>query len=281
MKIRFSVLSVLCSVFVFANVLYANNPIGVFEPLENYDMKFEGYVVKDGNLYINVFMSSKINESDKEEHIYKFNKEKLNFEKIKHIGEKWFIDNRLEYDITKIDNDPDFVFSINENTKFTLQEEGGMYQYKIILYKDNKVIDKFKGYEVNFKNNDYLYIDKTYSKIYFPGFGILQNTHGIYVYDTKNEKISSFAAKDNININIGSRYGQPIRIPNTEYMMYVEDITAVENIAGIKITTKPTFKIWIQEIPEWKAEMEGKASSAKIDGITAYVQSLIKSWSIS
>jgi hypothetical protein len=102
-----------------------------------------------------------------------------------------------------------------------------------------------------------MYIDNLLGKIYFPGFR--KGTHGIYIYDTKNETISDFVTKKDNDINTGLRYGQPIRIPNTQYIMYIEDVGNFEKKGNVRVIDKVAFNVWIQEIPEWKAELEAKA----------------------
>jgi hypothetical protein len=104
-------------------------------------------------------------------------------------------------------------------------------------------------------NNTDTYLDRPNGKIYFGGYYNRQ-TCGIYVYDTNKNKFSDIRVESTDKPDRRKMFKDPIRIPNTQYLLYHTD-----NIIDNEGNLKRGIEFWIQEIPEWKSEIEALKKS--------------------
>ncbi|MDR3050042.1 MAG: hypothetical protein LBV16_09490 [Elusimicrobiota bacterium] len=98
----------------------------------------------------------------------------------------------------------------------------------------------------------YVYVDYANSKVFFRG-KINNIGNGIVVCDIKQKK-AKLIVKDDISFD--ESY-QSVRIPNTEYLLY----SKIERRFDDEIYNT---KIFVIEIPEWKAEIEQQRKNKKL-----------------
>jgi hypothetical protein len=99
-------------------------------------------------------------------------------------------------------------------------------------------------------------------KLYFIGFS--KNTGGLYQYDINKNKVEDLKVEKN-NAFDNKGIVDPIRIPNTSYLLYHTANLGLKptKYNPEKFEQAEGVEFWIQEIPEWKAEIEVKNKDEK------------------
>jgi hypothetical protein len=206
------------------------------------DFIFGGYVVKNNEIYI------LFEEYQEKAIIYKYDNEKL---KLINIPEK---------EIKKILKEVEPFYNTNEalqkikinEAMFLIFEEVSYECYKFYICENDNKKDVLgtKYICTAAPMGEYVYVDKKNKKIYFSGSDNNKKETGLYVYDI-NKNIVDEIHTNKINDNYESIiYSSPIRIPNTPYLLYQQEKGS---------SYQPKRTVYIEEIPEWKAELENKS----------------------
>jgi hypothetical protein len=117
--------------------------------------------------------------------------------------------------------------------------------YYLTIEENGKEKDISKNKYALFAWGSYAYIDKKNQKIYMVCKDLKKKTGGLFIYDIAKDTFKEFhviKTDDDKAIT----YSNPIRIPNTPYLMLI----------GAKTGTD--WGVYIEEIPEWKTEIESK-----------------------
>ena len=175
---------------------------------------------------------------------------------------------RLKYDFGN-----NITISLNETSQKT-----GIY--KLILSFDGEVKNITDESFLFLIDGDWytsgVYADHKNKKLYFAGIQssnsvINDDNHAsfvnlpmdVYVYDILKDTIAVAASSTHDNI-IAS---YPIRVPNTEYLMYFKAITnssqTYKDPYYSYAFVERILEIHIKEIPEWKEELELQATNKK------------------
>ncbi len=207
----------------------SNNYKIIFTP-ENNNLSFDGYYFDKNNLVICLYN----NTTDKREY-FKYEKEKL-----VSINEDVFKSMNLK--IYKRLDDSTILLLKKENEKISkYYSEGIQYKegsYIIALEEEYQVeelyiYDNQKLTKINLGNisaivayaEAHLYYDKLTDKLFFSGYKlgnkqICEHTDfGLYEYDFKNKKVNL--------LHKGDLVIAPIRIPKTDYLLYLFHINNI------------------------------------------------------
>ena len=222
--------------------------------------RLSGYLLKDNKLYLAIW------KSDEGRYIYKYENGNLKLLKLsKSEIERWI----EEYKIPYSDDLADEKLKVNEDMYLKLKGwEMGINFYNLYIYDGKKERNVTKDRFLAELNSNYLYIDKENQKIYFNAWNRTQYIDkkskdvesGMFIYDIKADKFEFFKGgkseidKDGNEVN--TSYINPIRVPNTAYLMYIGDKKTSYKKESRTMNTG--LEVWIQEIPEWKAEIEAK-----------------------
>jgi hypothetical protein len=187
-------------------------------------------------------------------------------------------------------------YKINDKKFIILKGYKVQGWYELYLVDDGKEIRIADEYIVLGLPNYTLYFDETTEKLYFiakklkdsdamdefPGFE--SKFYSLYTYDVKQNQLDilMIGSKDN-------DYLLPIRVPNTPLLLYLstsdnaqkqyteedEENDRKNGVSLSEIQEKRsrdnkavyekgvTLKVWIKEIPEWKAEIEQQEKNIK------------------
>jgi hypothetical protein len=222
---------------LISNQIYAGERIEVFK-VSNEPIEFTWYLIKDNTLFIDLAYTQEARGK-----IFEFENEK--FHEIPMMREDVFKFAK-KYEVDRID-DPDIKRKDIENNKYLiLKRKGDSYtDYFMTIEENGKEKDISKNRYVLFAFGSYAYIDKEFQKIYFLGEDLKKKVRGLYIYDIINDKFDEmYVIKSNDEKSI--IYSNPIRVPNTPYLMFL----------GVK--DEQNWGLYIEEIPEWKEEMEAK-----------------------
>jgi hypothetical protein len=236
-------------------------------PYESNPGCFEGYIVKDNQLYICTVGIEKDNITDKVSfitYVLKFQNNKLIKLNISENELKNYLSLvRPTYDIESKDN----KIIIDEKRYIELGEEDNP---RITLIEGQK--ERYLGgYVFSTPVLTYMYLDKENEKLYFADSGVkkvrgkYESTRGILVYDIKTGNVSNFALSEEVpeieNMSIEQEKVRdleyllnPIRVPNTSYLLFFIDK---------RVNNKYFCEIAIKEVPEWKAELDQQEKNKK------------------
>jgi hypothetical protein len=196
--------------------------------------------MKDQKLYLEIgFNDEKCNK------IFEFNNKKLieipmtDYE-IDIFDEKYSLPTAGSLETLKTDlgNGKFFILEVKPNSYTD-------YRMYVEDRKGNKKdISKDRYFMYAFR--DYMYIDKDFQKVYMVCIDKKEKKHGLYVYDINNDKFYEKYVSSEKKYDVSIKYRYPMRVPNTQYLMYI----------GLK--DERNWAIYIEEIPEWKSELEKK-----------------------
>jgi hypothetical protein len=125
------------------------------------------------------------------------------------------------------------------------------FVFTLFIKGKQQIISDSTGF--NYNQMDYLYVDNHNDKIYFAGYlNADPSKGGIIVYDLKTQKsqiaYSSLEAK--------ADFHSPTRIPNSPYLLYF-----INSYSKKGEVNRSDF--YIQEIHEWKAEIDQQKQNIK------------------
>ena len=232
-------LSLLCFVVFFMNNIFAEKATTVIEVFKS-DKVVEKiwYLEKNANFYMAVGYDGIL-----EAQLFKFENNKF-IEIIKKQEEvRKFIS---KYEVSEIDDPKNEKIDIGDNKYLVLKRIGDSYTDYFLNIEDNgREKDISKNRYALYSFGSYAYIDKTYQKIYMFAKDFKKKKRGLFVYNIKDDVFSEMytVGLDNYDVPV---YSNPIRIPNTQYLMY-------------RFTkNKNNWSIYIEEIPEWKEGIEAQ-----------------------
>jgi hypothetical protein len=223
-----------------------------------------GYVIKNNEIYVGVWIDTDGKRG--KDYLYKYEKDKLKDMKFTEAE----IDKFMEQKIPKTDNLEGEKLEINSNKYLILRgwsEAINFYNFYISDGKKEKNVTN--DIYLACLNENYLYIDKENEKIYFDAWNrtkysdkaTKEEKSGLYVYDINANTFTLFKGYEDGSVGghpVIISYINPIRVPNTSYLMYIAD---KEGKNGGESTMTVATEVWIEEIPEWKAELENKNKS--------------------
>jgi hypothetical protein len=228
------------------------------------------YAIKDNELYLVVW------KSDEGRFLYKYEKEKLKYIKMNKDEIENFV---TQYSLTRSDELEGQKIEISGEKSLILRGwTEAINFYNIYISDGQKEKNVTNDRYLAELNSNYLYIDKENEKIYFDAWNRTKYTDkqnkerkeeksGIFVYDIKADKFALFKAIERKNLEkrdyIEVSYKNPIRVPNTNYLMYIVQKTKsiFEKQSGTiehYLSSDIGIEVWIEEIPEWKSEIEAK-----------------------
>jgi hypothetical protein len=262
--------AIICSsdMIVFASSEITNNEINndyeviyTSEKRNSGSDSFYGYVVKNGELYINFWFNT---GGEGTAVVFKYTDGKLVDMKLsKRKVDENFAEVKPTYNIETesgrvvIDNDRYIELGTVDDPSMTLVE-GNKRKYT----KNDFVIQILT----------YMYLDKDNEKLYFAGSGYKEDgkkfkvISGILIYDIKSgntdafieeperEKIDAIKNYEKFKTKDYEDFFNPIRVPNTPYLLfYIEK----------RVDNKYFYEIAIKEVPEWKAEIDRQEKNKK------------------
>jgi hypothetical protein len=198
---------------------------------------FYGYLIKENVLYFGVSYNGVCKA-------YNYNDGKIDELNMDSEEAKSFLAETIPFSDESIDKQGNIRFSINDDISLRLEEwANGMYTIFVTKNGVEKDVmnDKYRCAMVY----GYVYIDKENLKIYFNGATVRKSENNLLVYDIKNDKFYP------INSAKNEAFANPIRIPNTSLIMY-------QGLGDSK-----GFDVYVQEIPEWKEEIEAQNKDKK------------------
>lgn len=229
------------------------------------------YAIKNNELYLVIW------KSGEGKFVFKYEQEKLKLIKMNEQEQKTFIS---QYAIPCTDTLANRQLEIGDNKSLILHEwTEAINFYNLYIYAGKEEQNITKDRYLAILNENYLYIDKDNLMIYFDAWnrteyidknekdGQKTEASGLFVYDIRTDDFKLFKSiqseKDDNGNRISVSYINPIRVPNTKYLMYVgsKNISYVQEDRTMNIVTE----IWIQEIPEWKAEIEAQNKEKVIE----------------
>jgi hypothetical protein len=245
-------------VFVCQPIYVKSEEVKLKEPQKLYasqkkSLRFEGYAIDSGLLYILFWHTD--SETIKKVLLKYVNgnlEESLITKKEAAILEGKLLasyDNREKIEINK----NKYIF-----LKDKYKEAGSERNISFIDGDTIKELAKEYGIFYTMFGTVYYYIDCVNNKFYFSGVkGNYSAGTGIFVWDFILDKCVSI--REDINGIIPKlHHYDPIRVPNTEFLLYRAG-NGSWSIGG-----DYSFEIWIQEIPEWKAEIEKQEENKKL-----------------
>jgi hypothetical protein len=215
---------------------------------------FHGYVIRENELYVNLWIL--YDNKTARKCVFKYvNGQLIDMELDEKEAEKYYEEAKSMYDLDSEDN----KIIINEKRYIEL---GEVDNPRITLIEGQK--ERYLGgYVFSTPIPTYMYLDKENEKLYFAGGGVkkvrgkYESTRGILVYDIKTGDVSNFALSENTprveNMSIEQEktrdfedYSNPIKVPNTPYLLfYIEK----------RVDNKYFYEIAIKEVPKWKSEI--------------------------
>jgi hypothetical protein len=226
------------------------NDIQILFVSKEYDVgadDFEGYVIKENELYINLAMY--VEKPFSEKHIFKYEKGKLVDMKLSETEiEKYFEEAKPTYD-----HDSENKIIIDEKRYIKLGNTGSP---RITLIEGKK--EKYlRGYVFSTPRLTYMYLDRKNEKLYFAGGTVGEG--GIMKYDIKTGKPEVLKRRVIYNhtedvYGDSERFFNPIRVPNEPCLLFF-----IEK----RINKKYFYEIAIKEVVEWKEEIERQEKNKK------------------
>ena len=200
------------------------------------------YLEKDNNIYVCIGYDNTL-----ESNLYKYENKKLVTVPMS-IDEEYKF--RKEYEIEQIDDSDIKKKDLGNNKYLILKRVGESYtDYYMTIEENGKERDISKERYMLFAFGNYGYIDKKYQKIYVFCRDRKKKRIGLYVYDITVNTFKEFHVIKEDEDKV--LYSDPVRIPNTPYLMFKG------------INTPTDWGMYIEEIPEWKAEIENQNKEDK------------------
>ena len=230
-KIFIAMLFVICSCQLYAKE--RGNKIEIFK-VSDKPVEFTGYLIKDNQLYVDLGFTD-----EERSKIFKYEDKKLievpmSREEIIDFSKKYYARSVSSNNKNDLGDGKYLILRIKENTYADY--------YMSIIDSDGKEQDISRNRYTLLLWNTYAYIDKENQKIYMTCRDEKNKKMGLYVYDVKKDIFIEEYVDSEKKYYEAIRYFNPIRIPNTPYLM----------LAGFE--DEKNWGLYIQEIPEWKAE---------------------------
>jgi hypothetical protein len=235
-----------------------------------------GYVIKDNTLYLGIWIDTDGKQG--KSFVYKYENGRLKDMKMSEKEADDFIETNR---IPKTDDLEKQKLEIKDGKYLILRvwaEAINFYNLYIYDGKEerNMTNDRYLAYLIG----NYIYIDKENEKIYFDVWNRSkyidkdkkekqEEESGMFIYDIRADKFEFFkgikSEQDKEGNEVIISCINPIRVPNTEYLMYIADkkTSYVKNDSLMNTG----LEVWIQEIPEWKEELEAKEKDKNTDEI--------------
>jgi hypothetical protein len=253
------IIFVICLFSILGSCLFADETLKekiIFS--SDISFTFAGYIIKNNEVYLS------FEEFNKMPVIYKYKREALELVNNLSVEEtKQYLAEAMPF-YNVIKTSPKIVI---DKTMYVTLEETGYELYRIYVYKNENKKDILGNEYVctPMPMGEYIYVDKENKKIYFAGRNNQKNELGLYTYDIEEDKCYPLKIDvkehKNDDIYILTSYTNPMRIPNTSFLIYIAPKSRNEITAQIINSTSIGTEVYIQEIPEWKAEIEAKAKS--------------------
>jgi hypothetical protein len=227
---------------VYASEKSQNNmPLKIFQA-ENKQSEAIWYIEKDNTFYLC------ISYDDIGVKLYKYKKEELSEvsiskDELYNLKDNYSCKKVSDSDINKKDlgNNRYLILKIIEDT---------YDDYLMTIEEDGKEKDISKNRYILYGWKSYVYIDKEFQKIYMVCRDLKKKFIGLFVYDITKDTFREFPVVK-IDDNKSITYLNPIRIPNTPYLMMLGEKTGTD------------WGMYIEEIPEWKAEIDRQEKNKK------------------
>jgi hypothetical protein len=228
---------------VYASEKSQNNmPLKIFQA-ENKLCEVIWYIEKDNKLYISIGYNN-----TPESNLYEYEDRELIKIPMTLEEEDKFRDG---YEVLRIANPAIKKKDLGNNKYLILKIIEDTYSdYLMTIEENGKEKDISKNRYILYGWKSYAYIDKEFQKIYMVCRDVKKKLTGLFVYDIIKDTFREFPVVK-IDDNKSITYLNPIRIPNTPYLMMLGEKTGTD------------WGMYIEEIPEWKEEIERQEKNKK------------------